>query len=188
MRTPRSGVSPAEARPGVAAAAFRPAARGYFVPRGANTSTDRVTVRDSSGSSAPTPTTLRATSSPRSLRIDTTTEYSHESAPLGLRNAPSTRSAEKVGCTRRSTSELGSKRGWWWQPGQTLALSRIVVLQCGQILVLPGTATRPFMCSSVLGLLVPAEFRLAAHAGTRRDGEGAGLQLAIEHAGLQQFD
>lgn len=68
----------------------------YFDPRGANTSTESVTVRLSLGSSAPTPTTLRSTSSPRSLRIETTTEYSHDSTPLGLRNAPSTRSAEKV--------------------------------------------------------------------------------------------
>jgi hypothetical protein len=37
-------------------------------------------------------------------------------------------------------------------------------LQCGQILVLPGVATRPFIDRSVLGLIVPAEFRLAAHA------------------------
>ena len=42
----------------------------YFEPGGVNTSTESVTVRLSRGSSAPTPTTLRATSSPRSLRID----------------------------------------------------------------------------------------------------------------------
>ena len=160
--------------------------RGYFEPRGANTSTESVTVRLSRGSSAPTPTTLRATSSPRSLRIETTTEYSHESAPAGLRNAPSTRSAENVGWARRFddsnwdriADDAGNPGRRWRSPGW---------LSC--------SADRSWSCrvpqhgrswvTSVLGLLVPAEFRLATHARTGRHGERAGLQLAVEHAGLQ---
>src|SRR4051812_35046294 len=69
-----------------------------------------------------------------------------------------------------------------------LAVSRIVALQCGQILVFPEATTRLFMRTSVLRLLVPAEFRLAAHARTRGDGERAGFELAVENAGLQQLD
>ena len=67
-------------------------------------------VRLSRGESAPTPMTLRATSSPRSFLTDTTTEYSQASAPSGFLNAPSTRSAENDGCARLSTFELGSNR------------------------------------------------------------------------------
>jgi len=44
---------------------------------GVKTSTESINVRDSVGRSAPTPTTWRDTSSPRSLRIDITMEYSH---------------------------------------------------------------------------------------------------------------
>ena len=48
-----------------------------LTPSGAKTSTESVTVRPSLACKAPTPTTLRSTSSPRSLRIEMTTEYSH---------------------------------------------------------------------------------------------------------------
>ncbi len=47
-----------------------------FRPPGACTSTDSVKVRNSVGRSAPTPTTCRDSSSPRSLRMVITTEYS----------------------------------------------------------------------------------------------------------------
>lgn len=49
-------------------------------PRTVNTSTLTAKVRDSDACNAPTPTSLRAISSPCSLRIDTTTEYSDSGA------------------------------------------------------------------------------------------------------------
>jgi len=52
-------------------------ARTRYRPSGLNTSTASVKVRVSDATNAPTPTICRATSSPRSLRIDTTMEYSH---------------------------------------------------------------------------------------------------------------
>src|SRR5690606_2368412 len=84
---------------------------GYFAPPGAKTSTDSATVRLSFGWSAPTPTTRRSSSSPCSLRIETTTEYSHALEPsAGCLNDPSTRSGEYVACWRRSAIAFGSNR------------------------------------------------------------------------------
>jgi hypothetical protein len=92
-----------------------------------NTSTAKVKVRSSAGCSAPTPTTWRVISSPRSLRTESITEYSQGRSAGGCRIVPSTRSAEKlVGAFRLAP---GSKRKWCRQAGQTLALSRIVALQ-----------------------------------------------------------
>jgi len=65
-----------------------------------NTSTASEKVRVSPGCNAPTPTTWRAISSPRSLRIASTTEYSHEPQFAGWRSVPSTRSGVAAGCTR----------------------------------------------------------------------------------------
>src|SRR4051794_38654348 len=139
----------------------------YF--SGVNTSTDSVTVRASVGDIAPTPMTFRAISSPRSLRIETTTEYCQDAAASGFRNEPSTMSAEKVGCAPGSTIAFGSKRRWWWQPGQMPARSRIVALQCGQILVFPGGGTLLFIgvfpgySVSALRFFMRPQFRATAH-------------------------
>src|SRR2546425_924614 len=60
-------------------------------------STNRVKVRCSFGFIAPTPMSLRAISSPRSLRIDTTTVYSHGSPSAGCRMLPSILSGVSAG-------------------------------------------------------------------------------------------
>src|SRR6185312_13987941 len=60
-------------------------------------STLSMKVRCSSGCMAPTPTSLRAISSPRSLRMVSTIEYSHAPLPTGLRKLPSTRSGTDAG-------------------------------------------------------------------------------------------
>ena len=110
------------------------------LPSGVNTSTAKEKVRASPGSSAPTPTTWRATSSPRSFRIDTTTEYSHASPAFGCRIDPSTRSGENEGMGAAAAPE--SNRRCFRQAGQTAALCRITVRQCGQVRVAPASARR----------------------------------------------
>jgi hypothetical protein len=60
-------------------------------------STDRVKIRCSLGFIAPTPISLCAISSPRSLRIDTTTVYSQGSPSAGWRMLPSMRSGVTAG-------------------------------------------------------------------------------------------
>src|SRR5258708_37920235 len=70
--------------------------RGRSPPRvrvGIN-STEKLYLWRSPGCRAPTPTTCRATFSPRSLAIDTTTQYSHCSSRTGWLIVPSTLSAE----------------------------------------------------------------------------------------------
>src|SRR5207249_10127831 len=100
-----------------------------------NTSTPKENVRCSPGRNAPTPTTWRAISSPRSFRIEMTTEYSHASPAPGWRTDPSTRSAEKLGDARDAAP--GSKRRYFLHAGQTLALSRMTARQWGQRRVVP---------------------------------------------------
>src|SRR6185437_14054064 len=107
-------------------------------PSGAYASTTNANVRSSPGEIAPTPTTWRVTSSPRSLRIEMTTAYSHGSPLLGGRIAPSTRSGDNVGIAA-VPSAPGSKRRCLRHEGQTLALWRMTARQCGQTRVLPGT-------------------------------------------------
>jgi hypothetical protein len=102
---------------------------------GGKTSTDRVNVRFSAACSAPTLTTWRVTSSPRSLRMAMITKYSSGCSFGGCRMIPSTRNAGAAATCRFAASE--SKRRWCMQPGQILRLSRIVALQCGQVRVLP---------------------------------------------------
>ncbi len=60
-------------------------------------STDSVNVRCSFGFIAPTPISLRAISTPRSLRIDTTTVYSQGSPSGGCRMLPSMHSGVSAG-------------------------------------------------------------------------------------------
>lgn len=102
---------------------------------GGRTSTDRVKVRFSAACRAPTLTTWRVTSSPRSLRMAMITKYSSGCSFGGCRMIPSTRNAGAAATCRFAASE--SKRRWCMQPGQILRLSRIVALQCGQVRVLP---------------------------------------------------
>ena len=102
---------------------------------GGRTSTDRVKVRFSAACRAPTLTTWRVTSSPRSLRMAMITKYSSGCSFGGCRMMPSTRNAGAAATCRFAASE--SKRRWCMQPGQILRLSRIVALQCGQVRVLP---------------------------------------------------
>lgn len=102
---------------------------------GGRTSTDIVNVRFSEACKAPTFTTWRVTSSPRSLRIAMMTKYSSGCSFGGCRMIPSTRNAGAAATCRFAASE--SKRRWCMQPGQILRLSRIVALQCGQVRVLP---------------------------------------------------
>lgn len=75
-----------------------------FASAGVNTSTDSENVRASAGCSAPTPTTWRVTSSPRSFLIEISTEYSHDSPTAGWRIVPCTLSAEKLGSSRSDTA------------------------------------------------------------------------------------
>jgi len=107
---------------------------------GGSTSTDNVNVRFSAACSAPTFTTWRVTSSPRSLRIAMITKYSSGCSRGGWRIVPSTRNAGAAATCRFAASE--SKRRWCMQPGQILRLSRIVALQCGQVRVLPVVTGR----------------------------------------------
>jgi hypothetical protein len=102
---------------------------------GGRTSTDSVKVRFSAACSAPTLTTWRVTSSPRSLRMAMITKYSSGCSSGGWRMIPSTRNAGAAATWRFAASE--SKRRWCMHPGQILRLSRIVALQCGQVRVLP---------------------------------------------------
>ena len=102
---------------------------------GGSTSTDIVKVRFSAACNAPTFTTWRVTSSPRSLRMAMITKYSSGCSFGGCRMIPSTRNAGAAATCRFAASE--SKRRWCMQPGQILRLSRIVALQCGQVRVLP---------------------------------------------------
>jgi hypothetical protein len=102
---------------------------------GGRTSTDSVKVRFSAACRAPTLTTWRVTSSPRSLRMAMITKYSSGCSSGGCRMTPSTRNAGAAATWRFAASE--SKRRWCMQPGQILRLSRIVALQCGQVRVLP---------------------------------------------------
>jgi len=99
-------------------------------------STLKVKVRCSSGRIAPTPTSLRAISSPRSLRMVSTMEYSHAPLSAGLRKLPSTRSGVDAGAAVAPVGSL--KRSLWRQAGHTLALSRMVSRQCGQLRVAPA--------------------------------------------------
>jgi len=99
-------------------------------------STLNVKVRCSSGRMAPTPTSLRAISSPRSLRMVSTIEYSHAPLSAGLRKLPSTRSGVDAGAAVALVGSL--KRSLWRQAGHTLALSRMVSRQCGQMRVAPA--------------------------------------------------
>jgi hypothetical protein len=72
---------------------------------GVMTSTDRANVRFSVLRSAPTLTTCRVTSSPRSLRTAITTKYSHGSAAAeGWLMTPSTRSADAAATWRFAAS------------------------------------------------------------------------------------
>jgi len=71
-------------------------------------STDNVKVRCSFGFIAPTPMSLWAISSPRSLRIDTTTVYSQGSPSAGCRMLPSMHSGVSTGASGGSTA--ASKR------------------------------------------------------------------------------
>src|SRR3546814_274501 len=117
--------------------------RQCFIPRlGARrmslvgiTSTARLKVRSSPGCMAPTPTTWCATSLPSSSRMVSTTEYSHAPPSDGWRILPSTLSGVMVfdGCASGE-----SKRRQCLHDGQTLELSRIVVLQVGQVRVAPA--------------------------------------------------
>ena len=86
-------------------------------------STDSVKVRCSFGFIAPTPMSLRAISSPRSLRIETTTVYSQGSPSAGCRMLPSMRSGVSAGVwasrrRHRSAGDAGRpdrplrSRGW----------------------------------------------------------------------------
>jgi hypothetical protein len=70
---------------------------------GVNTSTARVKVRASAGCKAPTPTTWRVTSSPRSFLIEINTEYSQDSPTAGWRIVPCTLSAVRLGTSRSGT-------------------------------------------------------------------------------------
>src|SRR3546814_13272499 len=99
------------------------------------TSTARLKVRSSPGCMAPTPTTWCATSLPSSSRMVSTTEYSHAPPSDGWRILPSTLSGVMVfdGCASGE-----SKRRQCLHDGQTLELSRIVVLQVGQVRVAPA--------------------------------------------------
>jgi hypothetical protein len=94
---------------------------------GGKTSTDSVKVRFSAACRAPTLTTWRVTSSPRSLRMAMITKYSSGCSSGGWRMMPSTRNAGAAATWRFAASE--SKRRWCMQPGQILRLSRIVALQ-----------------------------------------------------------
>jgi len=67
---------------------------------GVNTSTASVKVRASAGCKAPTPTTWRVTSSPRSFLIEINTEYSQDSPTAGWRIVPCTLSAVRLGTSR----------------------------------------------------------------------------------------
>ena len=107
-----------------------PVAAVDFVGAGAcggKTSTDSVKVRFSAACRAPTLTTWRVTSSPRSLRMAMITKYSSGCSSGGWRMMPSTRNAGAAATWRFAASE--SKRRWCMQPGQILRLSRIVALQ-----------------------------------------------------------
>jgi hypothetical protein len=108
---------------------FPPALAGFI-------STLRVKVRCSSGRMAPTPTNLRAISSPRSLRMVSTMEYSHAPLSAGLRKLPSTRSGVDADTAVVLVGSL--KRSLWRQAGHTAALSRMVSRQCGQVRVAPA--------------------------------------------------
>ena len=99
-------------------------------------STLKVKVRCSSGRMAPTPTSLRAISSPRSLRMVSTMEYSHAPPSAGLRKLPSTRSGVDADTAVALVGSL--KRSLWRQAGHTPALSRMVSRQCGQVRVAPA--------------------------------------------------
>src|SRR5262249_53904994 len=101
--------------------------------------------RPSLGCNAPTPTTWRATSSPRSFLISTTTEYSHGSPDdSGWRIDPSILSGEKLGCAGAAflAAADGSNRRYFLHAGQTLELSRITARQCGHERVAPGADWR----------------------------------------------
>lgn len=112
---------------------------GRIASAGLNTSTDTMNLRCSPAGMAPTPTTWREISSPRSLVIDTITAYSHASSPLGWRIDPSTRRGEKVGTIG---SPPGANRRCFLQEGQTLVLCRITARQCGQVRVAPAGVLR----------------------------------------------
>jgi len=114
---------------------------GSSAPSGAKTSTANANFRCSPGGMAPTPTTWRVTSSPRSFVIDITTAYSHASPTFGCRMVPSTRRGEKVGAVMPPPLP-GAKRRCLRHDGQTLVLWRITARQCGQVRVAPAGVLR----------------------------------------------
>src|SRR5262249_46767195 len=77
---------------------------------GPRTSTRRVNRRAAPGRSAPTPTTRRATISPRSSWTSIITEYSHGASVPGWRMVPSTTRGHTAARAGRATATASNRR------------------------------------------------------------------------------
>ena len=172
------------------------------VPAGMKTSTASSKVRRSLGCMAPTPTTWRDTSWPRSSRTEIMTEYSQGSPTSGCWIVPfdtqrRDRGRFRAGPRRRACADpqMVAAHG---TDGRTfenrLPAVRADTRCTGRALTRRGHDAEPlstlrvdFLDAAEPALVAPPELDAAPHARARGDGERTRLEIAGENPRLEQF-